>query len=153
MMNRVTLALLLCTLTATASAQTRHDVEYVAGDRPWKCGGPCRGVLVLDGPTLTLTDRNKKHPKVIFVVPLTDIAAIREKVQFEEGHDPAIVFGTHIAPRDNPKDQDYQEYLIIETETATGAGALTFHVGPHAAADLIAKITFAVKKAKAAPPA
>jgi hypothetical protein len=145
MMNRVTLALLLCTLAATASAQTRHDVEYVAGDRLWKCGGTCKGTLVIIEGALTLTERRKNTPKVIFTLPLTTIVKVNNRTQTHGPEAGAVLAFGLLGLASAGED----EYVSITSETATKSETFVFKVRKHAAEGIAAKIEFAVKQAKA----
>jgi hypothetical protein len=143
--HAIALTFVLCALAPAASAQTRHDVEYVAGDRLWKCGGTCKGTLVMIEGALTLTERRKNNPKVIFRLPLTTIVKVNNRTQ---SHGPEVgavlafgLIGLASAGED--------EYVSITAETATKSETFVFKVQKHAAEGIAAKIEFAVKQAKA----
>ncbi len=53
--------------TALAQDTMAAPVQYIAGDRPWKCGrGRCEGTLVIADGSFALTERKRKNAKVIF---------------------------------------------------------------------------------------
>ena len=66
MIRTIMLALVLFPTSATAHAQTLFaPVEYVTGDREWKCHGRCLGTLAINAQFIRLTEQRKTNPRVI----------------------------------------------------------------------------------------
>jgi len=136
---------------AVAGEDPAFGVEYVSGDRPWKCRGPCIGRLVVTAEDVRLTQpfgtrafgrTSKDPPATVFTIPFSTITAVTEKTQHEDDNQGAAVFfGLPVLSKN-------EEYVTIIAETTEGAGALVFKVAPHTASNVVAKIAFAVKKAK-----
>ena len=82
MIRTIMLALVLFPTSAAVRAQTLFaPVEYVTGDREWKCHGRCLGTLAMDEQFIRLTERRKKNPRVTFSPPLSTITRATNRVE------------------------------------------------------------------------
>jgi hypothetical protein len=163
MMNRVTLALLFCALTAPVGAQAPPPVfdvkaDYLSG-QPGESQGMVNGMLALDAAALVYvgraggvahgTIRAQRDRLVRFAIPLTIIANVSNTIDTHGPNGTAVALLGAMAL--GTKRQD--EYVFVTTETDTTTDVVIFQVKKNTSAATAAKITFAVKKAKAAPPA
>ena len=137
---------------ATVSAQDltgppTYAIQYVSGDKIWKCKDACRGLLIIDAERLRITDRpsstrKPKPPSTIFTIPFSDVKKVEASVRREDSNR-VLSQGFGFPPT-----QDNREFITITTENEASAGALVFWVPEHKSADIVAKIEFALKKAK-----
>jgi hypothetical protein len=141
MIRTIMLALVLFATSAAARAQTLFaPVEYVTGDREWKCHGRCLGTLAIDEQFIRLTERRKTNPRVIFSLPLSTITRATNRVESAAASVTFGVAGLTATGRD--------ELLVITAETAEYSETFVFKVAKHASDGMAAKIEFAARKAK-----
>lgn len=133
-------------LPSTVAAQALFaPVEYVTGDREWKCHGSCLGTLALDDQSITLTERRQKNARVIFSLPISTIVNVTNRVESTGPNATAIaalgVLGLASGSRD--------ELIVITAETDARSETFVFKVAKNTSDGMVAKIVFAAKKGRA----
>jgi hypothetical protein len=121
--------------SGVASAADTFKVEYVSGKEGF--ADKIKGQLVVSEQSLTLMDGKK----VVFTIPMTAVTKASDEVQNNSGgYGRKLMFG-NFANRS-------EGFLYVTTETESAAEAITFKVDQKEHAAILAKVEFAVKKAK-----
>lgn len=122
-------------LAGPALAQERFEnVEYVSGKAGFEKKE--KGVLYLEEGRLRFAD---KKGNTIFSMPLESITEVEATREHEEGS-----FGRKMALGIFASKN--QEYLLVKTETADAAEAITFKCKKKTSETMATKINFALKQ-------
>jgi len=118
-----------------AHAADVFKAEYVSGKAGFE--KKIKGELMVDAQALTFKDGDK----IIFTVPMTEVTKASNAVENNTGGlGRKVMFGS-LSNRS-------EGFVYVSTENADAAEALVFKVDQKAPAGIVAKIEFAMKKAK-----
>jgi len=113
------------------------DVEYVAGKDGF--ADKAKGTLVISAENIVFKD---KDGKVNFNIPAASITEVTNDVQIRDASvGKKLLFGNLAGSRK-------QEFIQLTAETAETAEGVVFKVKQGTSVNVMAKIKFAVKKAK-----
>jgi hypothetical protein len=130
------LSLVLAVSTVARAADT-FKAEYVSGKAGFE--KKIKGDLVIGDQALTMMDENK----VVFTIPLVIVTKASNTVENNSGGYGRKVMLGRFSNRS-------EGFVFVNTETADAAEGIVFKVDQKAPAGIVAKIEFAVKKAKLA---
>ena len=137
-MTKKSLLFALSLVIAGSSIAHAADVfkaEYVSGKAGFE--NKIKGQLTIDAQSLTF----RNGDKTIFVVPMTEVTKASNAVENNTGGLGRKVMFGNLSNRS-------EGFVYVTTENAVAAEALVFKVDQKAPAGIVAKIEFAMKKAK-----
>jgi hypothetical protein len=126
----------------TAAAQEMYpDVEYVSGHE--NMTDKQKGTLLIGSSEMKFT---KKDGTVIFAVPLSGVTEVSSQTEIRDGSvGKKLLFGGLAGSRK-------QDFVQVSYETEKMAEGLVFKVKQGTSTGIVAKLKFAVKKAKGEAP-
>lgn len=126
---------LVLTVCSAARADDVFKAEYISGKAGFE--NKIKGELTVDAQALTFRDGKK----TIFTIPIASVTKASNAVENNTGGlGRKIMFGNF--------SNRSEGFVYVTTETADAAEGIVFKVDQKAPAGIVAKIEFAVKKAK-----
>jgi hypothetical protein len=126
---------LVFAVSSLAHAADVFKAEYISGKAGFE--NKIKGELTIDAQALTFRDGDK----TIFTIPIATVTKASNAVENNSGGlGRKVMFGNF--------SNRTEGFVYVTTETAEAAEALVFKVDQKAPAGIVAKIEFAMKKAK-----